>query len=441
MSATRLNRAREGRLDWGQVRILYGREMRSAWRERDIVINSVLIPFLLYPLMLWLAFTGLTFVQGQTEGQVSRVLAGEWPDGHPRLARALEGVQSIRWIEPEDPVSADPERAIAEGALDVWIEFPPATGDTAVLAGNFTVRIAFNGSRERSVEARDRIRREIDRYRDEWIERESEAAGLDRAAWQVFSIVTVNAATERQVGRFILGMLLPVFFVMAVAIGCFYPAVDALAGERERGTWETLMSTAATRMSVVTAKYLYVASMGCLAGLLNVLALVATMKPIFGPLLARTGGEVVFAPPLLALPVVALGGVLLSGFVAAGMLLFTVFARTFKEGQSMITPFFLAIVVPVLLVQAPGLTFTPGMAVVPVVNVVLMVRAALTGSFPWLPMALTTLMSLVLIAGCVRLGAMIPRFEAVWVGSPQGGLAGMLRRTFRGRRDAPGSRA
>ena len=97
-------------------------------------------------------------------------------------------------------------------------------------------------------------------------------------------------------GAFILGLIAPVMFVVMVAVGCFYPAVDCIAGERERNTWETLMSTSASRLSVVTAKYLYVASMGGLAGILNLLAIVVTLRPVLAPLMARAGQHASITP-------------------------------------------------------------------------------------------------------------------------------------------------
>jgi sodium transport system permease protein len=413
-------RTRGGRIDWRQVGILYGRELRAALRERNIVINSLLIPLLLYPFLLWVAFTGITFVQGQTEGFRSRVLVPQWPVGHRELQRAFGRDESIQLIETTAAVASDPEGGLAEGTLDALVEFIAVEGTAAGLPGNFQVRITFNESKERSGMARDRVRRILDRYRGEWLEREADALGLDRSDWELFTITTENVATARELGAFVLGLMLPMFFVVAVALGCFYPAVDATAGERERGTWETLMSTGANRLSIATAKYLLVASLGCAAGLLNLAALALTMKPILSPLLERSGETLAFTVSLPAVPVIVLGGILLAGFVAAGMLLFAVFARTFKEGQSMITPFFMVIVLPVLFLQTPGLEFSPGLACVPVVNVVLMIRAALAGSFPWLPIVLTGLVSMLLVVLCVRLGALILEREDVLLGSHSG---------------------
>jgi sodium transport system permease protein len=402
-------------------------------RERNIVINSLLIPLLLYPLLLWLMLTAITFVQGQTEGHVARILVQHWPAGHAELRRALERQDRIRLLDPADVAARDPMRSLEDGTLDALIEFGPPDEKGAEIAGNFRVRVTFNESKERSVMARDRVGQVINRYREDWLEREAEGLGVDRGRWQVFALTTENVASDRAIGGFILGLMLPIFFVIAVAIGCFYPAVDATAGERERGTWETLMSTAADRGSVVLAKYLFVASMGCMAGILNLTALALTMRPLFGPILEQTGDGVTFLVGWTAIPVIGLGAVLLSGFVAAGMLLFAVFARTFKEGQSMITPFFMVIVLPVLFLQAPGLEFSPRLACVPVVNVVLMIRSALHGSFPWLPILLTVLVSMVLVALCVRLGAFILQSEEILLGSHRGGIRAFLSRLIPGR--------
>jgi sodium transport system permease protein len=413
-------------VNWRQVRILYLRELRGALRERAIVINSVLIPVLLYPLILWAAFTGIMFVQGQTEGFVSRILVAEWPKGHPGLHGRFQRDKRLQLVEQPTTATAAEQR-IRNGNLDAFVEFLPAAGTNAVLAGNFQVRITFNESRERSASARNRVTAVIEGYREEWIKREAGARGIGAAAWEGFRIQTRNVASKKQMGAFLLGMVLPVLFVVMVAMGCFYPAVDATAGERERNTWETLMSTAASRVSLVTAKYLYVTTMGGLAGVLNLAAMAVTMKPIFAPLMAGTDDTFRFTVPLGAIPVMVLAAVMLAGFVSAGMMIFASFARSFREGQALITPFYLVVLLPVVFLQTPGLQFSPLLALVPIVNVTLMVRAALAGAFPILQIGLTLAASLALIAACLRLAAFVLQFEDVMLGSYNGSFRKFIR--------------
>jgi len=417
------------------VWVLYRRELRSALRERTIVVNSVLIPVLLYPFIMWAMFTGITFVQGQTEGFVSRVMVTGWPQAHAELKRNVERDKRIQMMPARDLATA--QRQLKTGDLDAVAEF---AGGATGLADNFTLRVTFNQSKERSAAARDRLAAMLDRYRQAWLKREASSRGITPANWQLFALESRNTASSRQMGAFLLGMMLPLFFVIMVAVGCFYPAVDATAGERERNTWETLMTVAASRGSIVTAKYLYVATLGCVAGLLNLAAVTLTIKPILSPLLAGTGESLEFSVPLGAVPVMAAGAVLLAGFIAAGMMIFASFARTFRDGQSMITPFYMLILLPVMFLQVPGIEFSLGLAAIPVINVTMMVREAISGTFHWPQIGLTFAVSLAVIAALVRLATFILRFEDVMIGSYSGSLATFFReRILQGKKSARGA--
>jgi sodium transport system permease protein len=403
--------------------------MRAALREKTIVLNSLFIPVFLYPLLLWAAFSGITFVMGQTEGFVCRAAISGWPAAHPKLRLNLEHDDKIALVEPTDLARA--KQQIKTGELDVLVQFLPASGDKAALPGNFEARITYDSSRERSDEAHQRLSGAVERYRQEWIKREARKRGIDAAGWQGFVISMQNVASKKQMGAFFLGLIAPVMFVVMVAIGCFYPAVDCIAGERERNTWETLMSTSASRLSVVTAKYLYVASMGGLAGILNLLAIVATLRPVFGPLMAQTGQTFAYTITPSALPVAAVAAVLLAGFVAAGMMIFASFARTFKEGQAMITPFYMLTIVPIVFLQVPGIKFTLLLACLPIVNVTMMVREALSGVFHWPQIGLTVASSLLVIALCLRLATFLLQFEDVVLGSFNGSLNKFIQQRLR----------
>ena len=75
---------------WTDIQLLYVRELRSALRERNIVINGILVPIFLYPLMLWLIYTGITFVSGQTEGFASRMVLKGVPQEHQAVTGGVQ---------------------------------------------------------------------------------------------------------------------------------------------------------------------------------------------------------------------------------------------------------------------------------------------------------------------------------------------------------------
>src|SRR5437899_1527401 len=192
------------RPNWQQIKILYQREMRAAFRERTIVINSILIPIFLYPLLLWVAFTLMTYVLGQAEGVRSRVVIREWPKGHPGLRRVFEHDDQIQLLSTGIS-NADLDKKIRDGEIEAAVEFLPATGAGAALENNFSARIAFDQSRESSADARDRIKSDLESYRVNWLKREARWRGLDGPAWQGFTLASRNIASKKQMGTYLLG--------------------------------------------------------------------------------------------------------------------------------------------------------------------------------------------------------------------------------------------
>src|SRR5262245_45232075 len=180
----------------------------------------------------------------------------------------------------------------------------------------------------------------------------------------------MNVSSNTEMGRFVLGLLLPVMLVIMLAMGAVYPAIDATAGERESGTWETMMTAATSRSNILIAKYLYVATMSFVAGFLNVAAMLFTVRSNLLPV-DRSGGAV-FTLQAQAIPIILLGAALLALFISAGMMIVASFARTFKEGQSFVSPFMAAFVMPLVFLQGPSPEFSTAFAFVPVVNVAVM---------------------------------------------------------------------
>ena len=268
-----------------------------------------------------------------------------------------------------------------------------------------------------------RVESVVTDYRDDWLGREVSALGIAKVDQAQFRVVQDNVSSGRQMGALIMGMLIPMFLVLMVALGCFIPAIDSTAGERERSTWETLMTVSASRLSVVTAKYFYVATLGILAGVLNVTAMFVSLGAIMAPLLAEAGGgpdAFQFKLPLLALPVMIVASIALALFFAAAMMILAAFARTFKDGQAMVTPVYWLAILPMLLGQQTDRTLTPVIAAIPVANAAMMIRDAINGVFLWPLIAETLAVLGVMVAGCLLVARWVLGFEDLLLGSYDG---------------------
>ncbi len=163
--------------------------------------------------------------------------------------------------------------------------------------------------------------------------------------------------------------MLPVMLLIWALTGAFYPAVDLCAGEKERGTLETLLSSPAERSEIVVGKLLTIMIFSCVTATLNVLSigLVGYM------VLARLPG--LSPPPLSGALWLAVALVPASALFSAVCLAIAAFARSTKEGQYYLMPVLLVTMPLAVLPAASGMELNLGNSLIPVTGMVLLLRA------------------------------------------------------------------
>lgn len=405
------------------IATIFRREVRGALRERLIVVNSLVLPIVLYPAILWLVFSAFAFVQGLSERATSRVALGPPAPGHEALRDSIASLTNVVAIDGTGRDSV----ALRTRAVDATVEFVPSGSGVRVV-------VAYDGTWDGGRLARDRVEGVVERYRQLRFDELAAARRVDRAAFERFDVVRTDLASDAARGAARLAEVIPLFLVIMVALGCFMPAIDATAGERERSTWETTMTLAASRGSILTGKYLYVATMGTAAGLLNVAGVGLTLAPLINTVFDTDAAGDAFALPLRSLPVIVLGTTSLALFFAAAMMILASFARTFKDGQSMITPVYWLALLPILLGATPDQTLTPRLALVPIANVAVMTADAIRGTINLPLVALVLAVELVSVVVCLWIARRILAFEDLLVGSYSGSFFRFAReRLGRGR--------
>lgn len=407
-------------LNLTDTRLVFLRELRAALRERSIVINVVLVPLFMYPVLLWVAYTGLSFVIGQTENFTARVMIAGGAGEGAALVGEIEAADRVTVTSMEEPLEA-----IRDGRLDLLVEFAPRDGGST---DDFEVRITGDTSKDRSRIARSRVEDLVTRHRAAYLESAGRAGGLSGPAYQMIWIERENVSSSRDMGRFILGMAVPILVIIMLIVGGMYPALDATAGERERSTWETTLTAATDRVNILAGKFLYVAALSTTAGMLNFLAMTLSMRTLMAPLLGDRIQDLSFTVPWSAVPLIFLVTMLLALFVSAFLMVVASFARTFKDAQSLAGPFVTVMVlVPAVFLQFPGLELTTWLACVPIINVCLVFREALGGVYHWPQIGLTLVMEVLYIWIILRIAAAITRYEDIMTGSYEGGLTGFLK--------------
>ncbi len=371
---------------WQTVRMVLGKELRETVRDRRTLFMMLVLPTLLYPAILVLVQQLAIFGQKQLSAAPARVAIAGADVG---LVRFLDADSAIRVFGAESATVAAVRDGRVEAAVLLGATSRPSadpSGPDTADAGTRQARILFDGSDDRSQRAQDLARRRLLAWNDTLLARRLDAAQLPRTFAQPLAVADSSVATAEEAGGYALGRFLPLILVMMTLLGAFYPAIDMAAGEKERGTLETLLTAPVPAHEIVAGKFAAVALIGLAAAAANLGSMLLTFQS--GIFRFAPGMDLRFTLPPGAALLVFAALVPLAVLFAATFLGLAVRAQSFKEAQNALTPAQLGATLPLLVVTLPGIDFTPALAVVPVVGVAMFFRELKAGAAPLVPSVL-----------------------------------------------------
>jgi sodium transport system permease protein len=365
------------------------------------------LPVLLYP-MLVLGVAKLSEAFEQKPQTVVVVGADLLPDDPPLLSKSRDHFDealhdagspgSARLVVRAEP-SASPwrDRAFARVAIrtrmaDAIILVPEDIRER--IAGQRSVDLAIyaDQSDERSELAARRAREVIDHWTSRILGRRAEAV-LKKADARVdaqeflapVKTRELNVANEKETGGGLWAHILPFLLVMMSLTGAFYPAIDLCAGEKERGTMETLLISPASRYEIVVGKFFTVVLASMSMAVLNLASMGLTglvLARQFGGLSRHGGGTMALeAPRLVPMLWMVLLLVPLSAFFSAICVALAVMAKSMKEGQYYLTPLYMVALPLIFLTLSPAIELDLFYSLVPITGVSLLLRALMEGKY------------------------------------------------------------
>ncbi|MDA1158021.1 MAG: ABC transporter permease subunit [Planctomycetota bacterium] len=262
-----------------------------------------------------------------------------------------------------------------------------------------------NRADEKSDVAYRRVREAIDKWERQLLKDRLELAQLPETVPDPVNLLSIDVANEEEIAASMWGKIFPALLIIMALTGAFYPAIDVAAGEKERGTMETLLICPATRSEIVVGKFLTVLLFSMSTTMLNLISMGITGQYIVsmtaGAGSAMSGMGAVPLPTPLALFWLVVLLIPLAAFFSALCLSLATFARSNKEGQYYLTPLFMVTMGMTMFSMSPSieLTATGGASLfycaMPIVGPALLLKALLMnpGNTEVLVFALPVLMS------------------------------------------------
>ena len=224
-------------MNWRVVRTVLAKELRETFRDRRTLFMMIVIPTLLYPGLL-VAMEQLTLFGQRRLGEKPAAVAVSGADAG--LIAFLRRDSTLRLL----PANSATARAIRDGQAEAAVLLSPAAADPA---GTRSVRVLFDASDDRSQRAHELVGKKLTAWNDSLLARRLAGAGLPPAFARPLAVVDSSVATAEETGAYALGRFLPVLLILMTLLGSFYPAIDLAAGEKERGTLETLLTASLER--------------------------------------------------------------------------------------------------------------------------------------------------------------------------------------------------
>jgi len=408
-------------MNWQIVRLLYTKEMRMLLRDRRMVVLSVIIPVVFMPLMLYASkFSRDLTARARLETTYRYAITGSWAaEARSILQKALSADSpEARALKSQEVHTPDPAAALRSNDLHIYIEALSGPEADELLArekaesdekkkeqesetaedqppnprrveppkragGTPLVRIHYMGNRDSSTRGRNQFRTLLTAARHDAAGLLLKEHGFPVDSQSVFALDTDNIASNAEVTGSTIGRFLTLFVVALLLTGGATAAMDIIAGEKERGTLETLLTTAAGRGEIVAAKQLLIISVGLFITVLQVLNLLfyLTLKLIELP------PDFVIDVPPASLFALALLFIPMAAFVSSVLLTLSGYAKSYKEAQMNFFPVYMVSIIPSLASLLPGVSLRSAIVLVPLANVSVATREILVGRLDW-PMIL-----------------------------------------------------
>jgi len=400
-------------MKWSRVMLIFTREMRDQVRDRRTMFTIFVLPMLLYPFMGMLM---LQVAQFNAEYPVAVTWIGQenWPSESPLVIDDEQHRRSnelIHWTRHEPSSLTEDAQVVAEnlvrnGATDFVLVTKPGlkawlsqstsklddnvTSSTDVPTDQFSatdksivpILTVVNQASDASLVAAKRVGTLIEDWRSAWLRKQLSDANLNPSIVDIVAIQRVDVAPAETKQALVWSKILPLIMLVWALTGAFYPAIDLCAGEKERGTLETLLCSPASRTEIVWGKLLTVICFSIATAVLNLFSMQFTSSFVMQQFALLGGPESVQA--LGPLPLSSLTWLIvillpISAMFSALALAVAALARSSKEAQYYLMPLLLAGLPLVMLPMLPGISLGTGTATIPVTGAVLLARALIEG--------------------------------------------------------------
>jgi len=349
---------------------VFKKELIDTLRDRRTLMTAIVMPALAIPLIMY----GMTFLMKtvieKEENKKLKLAFIEAP------AEFIASIDTAKFDIIEGKTLETGREGILSDSLDVLMSFlgnfDQQQADLKTTKVNMWYKATNMTVKERATEI-------VERYEETLLDERIGKLEIAASTIDPIDLTRYDIAPKKEFLGKTAGGFLPYMFIIFCFMGCMYPALDLVTGEKERGTIETLLTVPASRFKIMLGKVGTISLMGLAAALMGIVGMVLGVKIL--PDMPEDMMEVLnnivstkFVIMLLAMliPLCIFFGGLLSALVIK--------AKSFKEAQSIVSPLTFFLVLPAAMGMIPGIELDWKTALVPILNIALATKEIIAGT-------------------------------------------------------------
>ena len=381
--------------------IVYRKELRDMFRDKRTIRSMVIIPVIAFPLLFWGIGKVMSSVMGQAAAETAPIMVQGGTDS-PKVLAALRKVPGIQVL----PYRDDAKQEVSDKKIRALVQIPNDIDTVATGSQSKQVFIGYYENDVKSEMTKDKLQKVFDDYRDSVARDALIARGMSPNILEPFKVQADNVAPPAKVSAAILGGWIPYLIIIFSFTGAMYPAMDLTAGEKERGTLETILSSPVSRTDLVIGKFLMVMTASVVTAVLSLISVGFAGRHMMSGAQQQTMNLSISPSTVVAVAVMLLP---LTVLFASMLLAVALLAKSYREAQTYVSPLVFVAVAPAVIGALPGVELNWKTALVPILNTSLVSKEVIGGTYHWATMLMVFGMTCVYAA--ISLGAAIYMFN------------------------------
>ena len=340
---------------------VFKKEIIDTLRDKRTIMTAIVMPAVLIPVLMYGMTVVTKMIMEKEENKKLKISLIDPPEAF------LSYIDTTKMeIKSGFDVKSGKE-AIKSDSLDAMIRFTSNFLEMQEKMSSPRVVLFF---KKTNLSVESRMKKMVEKYSDDLLDDRIESLGISSATIKPINLKTENVEEPQELVGQTVGGFLPYMFIMFCFMGCMYPALDLITGEKERGTIETLLTVPASRFKILLGKVMTISIVGLAATIMGIVGMYigVLVLPDLSQKISTVVNSVIspkFVIMLLAmlLPLCVFFAGLISALVVK--------AKSFKEAQSIVSPFTFIIILPAAMALMPGIELTWTTAMIPILNIAL----------------------------------------------------------------------